>query len=578
MTGENTKGALAEYLRIIFQRKWLIVGISLLSIGGAVSYAYCFATRLYRYRHVVYIRRKAMAEALSTADPIRKRTYDMLELLTRPEKGESELLRKANALARQEGLEAMDEAALRDELDQLGKRLRIVDFRASGFVVQYDCANPHVAKEVVELTIDYYRRESSQEIQKALDEAERILEPQLEKYKKRVEIAYQRLRGVTPRDIEEYYVASPVGGTGGVGRGRPFSVPGEVTTQYLTLLSVQGEVEMSLKAVEEKVAHLERVVGRPKTPQPKDRIRFEPTEEYLAARAQLRERERELAQLRERWTDRHPNVVKLRSEVDVLRARMGEVPETREVRERVRQAQTPARLQEMLAEAKAERAGLIAKGKRLQRILEEKRELLKKLGSHHLKVVEAQQEYQMAKQRLLDFQAKLESLKLTEYSEIMQKATQLLPSEYVADKAHLISPNRPLVVLMGVLIAIFLSGSAVFAAEYADHSMNTIDDLRQTMPGIQVLGQLSHFKSQKKDVFYRKRKTFLARRFLVFTVKAWLILAVAVIAAVAGYYYYTNHADEVNAWFGRGDRSPDVSRQGSQSATRPADPRGGPTD
>jgi len=529
MTVAVTKSTLAEYLRIVFQRKWLILAVTVLTVGFTIVYAYCLATELYRYEQTVYIRLKPVAVDLSKAAPLPKRLNDLLEVLKRPENAKTKLLEKANKRVIQAGYEPLKEPRLTTELKMLPTRLKVTNFREHHFVVRYDCSNPYVAKEVVRIVIDYLKTGTKEAVEKAVTEAEEVFTKALERYKPRVESAYQALKGVTPKDIEDIY----------------FSVPGtntnagslEATAQYFALFKLKYEIGVELKGLDEKIARLKELLAK-KVEKPIVQVTYKTTPEYRETRAALDQVKTRLAVARQTKTDLHPEVRRLLSEKQLLEARLSVIKKEEKIEETLPAAPSKARLAliEELNEAEAERAALAAKVKHLTAVLRQQRDILKKVGEHHLNRIKATQKYQTARAYLEKFESELESLKLTQLVEIYEQAIILEESKFAPESAVLIKPKRKLLILLGVLVAAFMSGAMIFAAEYADHSLNTVNDMRQVLPGVMVMGQVSHFRTQGRELFRKKHKYIaLEGRFLGVRLRTWMFFLL-VAALIAGAY------------------------------------------
>jgi len=533
--GQST---LAEYLRILFQRKWWIVGISIVSIGVSIIHAYYVATEVYRYEKTIYVIKKPIASELSKAGKLPKRINDLLEVLKRPEQGKF-LLEQANKKVKENGAEGLKPKIFMRELAMLPSRLRVTRFREFDFIVQYDCSNPYIAKEVILIVIDYLKKGTLEAVEKRLTEAEEMLEQAKKKYKPQVEKAYQRLKGVTPKDIDEIYVTVPGSGVSKT-YGLFANAAGEATAQYFQLMRQRYDIAMALRGIDKKIISLKQLAAVKKDRGPVVLVSYRTTPEYKKAFAAMNEIKARLAEARQKnYTDIHPVVVRLLREKQNAATQLAMLTKEEKIEEIIpgKANQEKAALVESLDAAIVQQAEYEAQLKHIESVIGGKREQLKKVGEHHLEMIKATQEYQNARNYMQQFETKIESLRITQYFEIIQRAIILKESNYAPEHAKLLKPNRKLVVLLGVLVAAFMSGAMVFAAEYADHSLNTISDLRRVLHGIPVMGQISHFRSQKRELFRRRHKyAALEGRFLGIRLKSWVAVLITA-AAIAGAYY-----------------------------------------
>ena len=121
------------------------------------------------------------------------------------------------------------------------------------------------------------------------------------------------------------------------------------------------------------------------------------------------------------------------------------------------------------------------------------------------RLTDLQRSYNIYNRRYLSLTDRLETAKITERLESIEKGVkfELYERPRVPLRPH--KPNRKAITLIGLVAGIFVGGGLVFAAEATDHSFSEISQLKQFME-IPVLGSVSQILTVEEHEFNKSKK------------------------------------------------------------------------
>lgn len=252
--------------------------------------------------------------------------------------------------------------------------------------------------------------------------------------------------------------------------------------------------EMQLRLMEQQ-EELSRPVASPSSADP-----AVPADEISVPLSRLRS---ELAVLRTRFTDEHPDVIRLQAQIADLETQRVEAPSTAPAR-RPEERQLSGRLKRVEAEMAA------LKG--------EERSLRRAMAGFEQRVANAPLREQQLQQISRDYEATKELYQsLLKRHEEAQLADRMQQGEYgeqfrVLDPAvpprEPVAPNRPRLLLTGLMLAGAAAIGAAWVAESLDTSFHTIDDLR-AFTGVPVLATVPAIVTPA-DAMARRQRFALA--------------------------------------------------------------------
>lgn len=176
----------------------------------------------------------------------------------------------------------------------------------------------------------------------------------------------------------------------------------------------------------------------------------------------------ELAELRTRFTEKYPDVVRLKDEVAALEERVGPAPAVT----------SAASGRNPLAEVDAELRGL----------KDEERTLQSSIAAYEKRTEEGPRRQQEFQRQARDFTTtrefyqtllkRYEDAQMAESMEQGQKSEQFRVLDAAVPPRDPLAPNRQRLIAIAVLLAIGLGAGAALVAERLDTSFHAIDDLR----------------------------------------------------------------------------------------------------
>ena len=243
--------------------------------------------------------------------------------------------------------------------------------------------------------------------------------------------------------------------------------------------------------------------------------------------------EQELAQMRSKYSDQHPSVKKLVGQIEELKQEIEEqrkeMPASKQPGVKDSKEITNPAYLSMKSELERSEVRVKFLRKERQRILTEREELqnkLKTMPNVEKQYREYQMDYENAKNRLNELQQKFQVAKIAEGMEEGQLAEKftLVEPPYLPEEPD--KPNRKAILLIGIVLGIGMGFGLGFFREYLDHSIRTPEEVEQ-YAGYPVLAIIPKIASPKE---VRKRRN----RIIGVSVAAVVIPA----AGLAIFHYY----------------------------------------
>jgi protein tyrosine kinase modulator len=216
--------------------------------------------------------------------------------------------------------------------------------------------------------------------------------------------------------------------------------------------------------------------------------------------ARLRQKEQELATLQRQATDRHPDVIALKAEVEALRREVAEARRARaeskasepktdkpEMKAATSAAGAPLtpyvlRLKEALNEAQADRRVLKSEEARLRDGITSYQTRVENVPRREQEFIELSRDYESKRELYQSLMKRYEEALLAESMEQRQKGEQFRVLDPAVPRPEPSAPNRPRMLLIALVASLGLALGAVLLAEQFDTSFHTVDDLRGFSP------------------------------------------------------------------------------------------------
>jgi succinoglycan biosynthesis transport protein ExoP len=245
------------------------------------------------------------------------------------------------------------------------------------------------------------------------------------------------------------------------------------------------------------------------------------------AAARLAKLKGELAELRTRYSDKYPDVVRMKAEIAELERTVAASPEP------AKPAAAPAPPQQgkdPLAEIDVELRALKAEETRLREAIAGYERRLDTAPKTQQEFQRQARDYATTKELYGSLLKRLEDAQMTENMEQGQRGEQFRVLDAAVPPREPILPNRGRFIATGFMLSLAVAVGAIVLAERADTSFHTLEDLRG-FTRVPVIASIPRVVTEG-DVVRRRRRVWL--------VGAAVMLGIALVVALAYYYAHGN--------------------------------------
>lgn len=251
-----------------------------------------------------------------------------------------------------------------------------------------------------------------------------------------------------------------------------------------------------------------------------------------APEARLARLKLELIELSERFTDKYPEVIRVKAEIAALERGLAEPGPDRPPGAPA--DPTLRRLKQMLRELDEKTKALKAEEQRLRREIAAYQRGLENAPEREQQLQGLSRDYEAGKETYSSLLRRYEDALLAERME-QQKGGQFRILDAAIPPKVPAGPNRQLLILYGLMLSLGMAAGAVVLAERLDTSLHTIDDLRARTP-VPVLVSIPQIITDS-DARQRRQRVALA-----------VISVTLGLALIGGASAYIAHGNEQLAW------------------------------
>jgi succinoglycan biosynthesis transport protein ExoP len=333
---------------------------------------------------------------------------------------------------------------------------------ADAFTVSFTHRDPALARDVTNRITSLFIEEFRRSKQNQFEGAAEFLDEELDEARRQLDAKEEALRKYKERNL-----------------GR---LPEQLEATLSTLQRLQQESQSLDLNVEAAEARLERATSRGGA----DRAAPAPE----TGPSEVEQLEQQLAQLRLRYTDEHPDVQALRARLQGLRRTPASTPAGSASNETDHVARARADVNALLARRQEIRGQIAA----LQASVDHMPRTEQELATLTRDFNQLRESYQAVLRRKMDAKmaGRLQQ-RWTEDFEVLDEAR--LPERHVF-------PNRPLFVVGGLLVGLLLGVGAALLAEILSPYVLNLEDLEATVP-VPVLAVLPVVDRQESDLAVR---------------------------------------------------------------------------
>ncbi len=241
-------------------------------------------------------------------------------------------------------------------------------------------------------------------------------------------------------------------------------------------------------------------------------------------RQRLTQLQAELAQIQGRYSDEHPEVIKLKKEIAALE----KVPESRKPSQPPAQPENPAyvNLLSSIQGAANDMASLKRQKADLEDKLKTYRRSLERAPQVEQEYLGLTRDYQNAHTKHQEIMNKILEAHISEGMEESQKAEKFTLIDPASFPEKPVSPKRGLIFLAGLILSMGAGLATVALTENLDHSVKSVDELA-LLTGVPVLGGIARIVTPE-DVARKKQRQRLM----------WYLAGLAVLAGLIIFHFF----------------------------------------
>ena len=324
------------------------------------------------------------------------------------------------------------------------------------FNLSYRGRDPETVAKVTNTLASFYVEENSKIRERQASETAQFLKDQLAEAKKRLDAQEARVRDFRARNIGE--------------------LPQQMGVNLAILERLQAQLHLSsvnqLRARDQRAALVKQLaesgatgaVGIPDT-----------------ATAKLAKLKQDLLELRTRYSDKYPDVVRMKVEIAALERELAGAKQNGSLVEDTAatgadDAALPSK--GAVGEIDAEITSLKAEEQRLRRAIDTYQRRVENAPQREQEFKEVSQDFETSKERYSSLLKRYEDAQLAESMEQSRQGEQFRILDPAIQAKQPLAPNRIGLILVGVLMALAAAGGAAMLAEQLDTSFHTLDDLR----------------------------------------------------------------------------------------------------
>jgi len=467
-------------LEVWSRRKWLALVVFAVVFAGTGSLA-TFLPDIYRSTATVLVERHQVPETFV-------RSSITGELETRLQTISQEILSRARLedlmtrfglyldLRKRLPMEEVVENMRRDiqlvlkGVEQLSGRSATVAFNLS-----YRGRDPETVAKVANTLVSFYVEENSKMRERQASQTTQFLKIQLEDTKKRLDEQEARLRTFRASHIGE--------------------LPQQLGVNLATLERLHAQLHLNsanqLRARDQRAALLKQlaesdaagVVGAPDT-----------------ATARMTKLKQELLELRTRYSDKYPDVIRVKAEIAAIEQQLagpGVKPDEN----------SPGDVAP-LSESDAEIKSLKAEEERLRRQIDAYQLRVENAPQREQEFQELSRGFETTKELYSSLLKRYEDAQLAESMEQSRQGEQFRILDPAIPATLPVAPNRIGLILAGLVLALGAAGATAVLAEHLDTSFHALDDLR-SFAKVPVLASIPRIGSDS-DTARQARQRWLA--------------------------------------------------------------------
>ena len=517
MGEDKRKGSGFEVISALWsRRRWLAVVVFATSFSAAVSLVMALPS-LYRSTATVLVSQEQVSETFvrsSITGELEPRLHTISQAVLSRSRLQ-ELIVDFDLypdLRRRASPEAVIERMRRDiKLELKGVAQRSGHSATIAFTLGYQGWDPQTVAKVTNTLVSFYVKENERMRRRQASGTTEFLKGQLAEVKGKLNEQERRVGGFKDRFMGELPEQ----------QGANLATLGRLNAQ----LSLNSENQ--IRAMERREKLLKQI-GEADSP--------DPAASPDGSVAQMSRLRRELAELRTRFSDKYPDVARVKAEIAALERQLSETKIDGRPRTEPATPTEPAllRLTRALSEAEAEMNILKADEKRLRQTVATYERRVENTPKQEQELQKLTRDYDAIKDFYSSLLKRHEDAQIAETME-RQEEKQFRILDPAISPTEPAGPNRLQLMLMGFMLSLAIAAGAVVLAEQLDTSFHSVDHLR-AFTRVPVLLSIPRIVT-KADIKQERSQFCLG-------------VAAAMLGAafIVGASYYLGHGNQELVW------------------------------
>lgn len=500
-------------LEVWHRRKYVAIVAFVVALVAVVAVALALPN-LYRATATVLVERQQVSEAFvrpSVTAELETR-IQTIDQQVRSRARLSEIIMRLGLYPELRGTVPMDDLVANMNQDiHLG--LKGVEQAATGrsatiaFTLSYVGRDPDKVAEVTNMLVDTYIQQNSESRERQASRTAEFLKQQLADLKRQLDDEERRSSDFKLRHAGEL----------------PEQV--EVNLAALERLNTQLRLnsEYQIRAIERRERLQQQLSDMPATPGTAD--------DAPSPAARLAKLEEEMVELRRKFSDRHPNIIRARGEIDDLRAAV-ERAKSADARESDGPAAPPtvSFTKQALAQSDKEIATLRSEETFLRQVIAGYESRIENAPKRHEELERLSRDFNTSRERYEVLLKRYEEAQLADNLEQGRGVEQFRILDAALPPRRPSAPNRTWLLLMGVVGSLAFAFAAIVAAERFDTTFHTVEDLR-AYSNLPVVAAIRWIPTQRHARSRRIR----------FGLATAAVIACLGVVAAGGYYVASNN-------------------------------------
>jgi polysaccharide chain length determinant protein (PEP-CTERM system associated) len=464
-TEAASRGAGIDRIRAVWsRRKWLAIIVFLIPLTGVVGLVMALPN-VYRSTASVLVERQQLPE-----DLVRATVNSQVEIRLRTLSAEILSRSRLEALIQRFGLyrELTDGASAEEAVGRMrgdiSLQLTSTDRNSGGatiaFALRYVGRDPETVALVTNALASFYVEENVKVRERLAAGTTEFLRAQLEQAKRRLDEQERRLSELSRQHMGE--------------------LPPQMQGNLARLESLADQLRVN--RADQVRAQERRDILAGQLAQAEESSGVE-TDAMRLARFR-----RELTTLRIKYTDRWPDIIRLKDEIATLERKLANPDPQPKPPEAAALAATPEvlRLRDALRAANTEIGLMKDEEQRLRRSSEMYQKRVDNAPQHEPEYQELTRDYETNKNLYRELLQRYETAQIGEEMEQRQQGERFRILDTASPSGTPFAPNRPRLLLVAVVLCLGLAGGALVLAEVLDTSFHSAADLR-TATAVPVL-------------------------------------------------------------------------------------------